>query len=144
MNSDSESLSGFAAVRYEADEGAWASLSASSFKAERGIGAEIGASEPRLWRYPDIRRTVVAASGGTGFRETPFGRGDLEASMGFDQGRTLIESFASRAYDQIVGAEEGDSRTITARLLGDHTLGSRGDLSASFTFSRNRGSASIG
>ena len=79
---------------------------------------------------------MVAASGGTGFRETPFGRGDLEASVGLDVGRTLIESFASRAYDEIVGAEEGDSRTMTARLLGDHTLGSRGDLSASFTFSR--------
>jgi iron complex outermembrane receptor protein len=37
-------------------------------------------------------------------------------------GRTEIESFASSAYDEVVGTEAGDERTLTARLGGEHTL----------------------
>ena len=136
LNTDMTSLSGFFAVRYDGDdERGWASLSASSFKAERGIGAELGAEEPRLWRYPNIRRTVVALSGGTGHHVTPLGRGDLEASIGLDIGRTEIRAYDTHAYENIIGTEDGDDRTITLRLLGDHTLGSHGDLAGSFTFS---------
>lgn len=133
-NTDFQNLDGFLATRYRHENGAWAGLSATSHRANRGIAAELGSDEPRLWRYPNIRRTIVALSGGTGDRETPLGRGDLEASVGYDMGATDIRSYQTRAYDVIDGVENGDDRTLTLRLLGDHTLGSRGDLRSSFTY----------
>jgi iron complex outermembrane receptor protein len=135
LNTDAASVNGFLAVRHRWDGGTWGSLSASSFQARRGIGAELGSEDARFWRYPDIRRTIVALSGGTGHRDTPWGQGDLEASLGLDVGSTEINSYTSRAYDQLDGVELGDSRTLTLRLLGDHTLGSRADLRGSFTVS---------
>ena len=88
LNTDYNSVDGFFAFRYARDAGGWLSLSASTFQAERGIAGELGADEPRLWRYPDIRRTIVATSVGTGDRTTPLGRGDLEASVGMDLGHS--------------------------------------------------------
>jgi len=133
-NTDVNNLDGFFAGRYVSEGGAWTSLSATSHRAKRGIAAELGADDPRLWRYPNIRRTIVALSGGTGHRATPLGRGDLEASIGYDEGATDIRSYETRAFDVIDGIENGDDRTTTLRLLGDHTLGSRGDLRSSLTY----------
>lgn len=135
LNTDSNHRDGFFALRYEADAGPWFALSGSGFRAARGIAAELGNDSPRLWRYPSISRFITVVSGGTGDRVTPFGgRGDLEASIGIDVGRTEIESYTSRTYDQVADFENGDDRTVTARLLGDHTLGERADLRAAFTF----------
>lgn len=134
LNTDVRSADGFLALRYRDDDGGWFSLSSSGFSAERGIAAELGTQDPRLWRYPSVRRLVAVASGGTGDRATPLGRGDLEASFGVDVGRSEIDSYATRAYDDVVGYENGDDRTLTLRLLGDHTLGRRGDLRAAFTY----------
>ncbi|HSG47002.1 MAG TPA: TonB-dependent receptor, partial [Longimicrobiales bacterium] len=135
LNTDANTVNGFVAMRHRWDGGTWGSMSAASFRAERGIGAELGSDDPRLWRYPDIRRSILALSGGTGQRTTPWGEGDLEASLGVDVGTTEINSYATRAYDEIDGTEVGDHRTVTLRLLGDHTLGSRADLRASYTLS---------
>jgi iron complex outermembrane receptor protein len=135
LNTDMRNVNGFFALRHVMEGGAWSSLSASTFHAERGIAGELGAEEPRLWRYPDIMRTIVALSGGTGDRTTRWGRGDLEASLGMDLGRTEIRSYATRDYEEVTGSENGDDRTLTFRLLGDHTLTDRSDLRASFTFS---------
>lgn len=134
LNTDFSNLDGYFGLRYATDAGAWGSVSATSHRADRGIAAELGAEDPRLWRYPNIRRTIVAASAGTGDRETPFGRGDLEMSVGYDDGVTDIRSYASRAYDEIIGYEDGNDRTLSLRLLGDHTLGRRGELRSSFTW----------
>ena len=134
LNTDFTNVDGFLGFRYASDQGAWASVTAASHKGRRGIAAELGADEPRFWRYPDIRRTIVAASVGTGERATGAGRGDLEASVGYDVGRTDIRSYTSRAYDEIAGYEDGDDRTLSMRLLGDHTLGSRGDFRSSITW----------
>jgi iron complex outermembrane receptor protein len=135
LNTDTESRDGFFALRYNGHGGGWFSLSGSGFAAERGIAAELGSPGPRLWRYPHVERFLTVLSGGTGDRETPLGgRGDLEASVGFDAGRTDIDAYSSRAYDQITGFEDGDDRTVTVRLLGDHTLGRRADLRAAFTW----------
>ncbi len=135
LNTDARNRSGFVALRHRTEGGAWGSFSAWGFQAERGIAAELEANNPRLWRYPNIERGIVAVSGGTGDRRTPLGRGDLEASVGIDRGRTEILSYADRQYRQVTGTEEGDARTWTVRLLGDHTLGPRGELRGSFTWS---------
>lgn len=134
LNTDVSHLDGFFSLRYEADGGAWFSTTGSAFRAERGIAAELGVSEPRLWRYPHISRTIAVVSAGTGHRATPLGRGDLELSVGLDRGRTQIDEYTSRAYEETSGFENGDDRTWTVRLLGDHTLGPRADLRAAFTF----------
>jgi len=134
LNTDLRNVDGFLALRYARDGGSWFTLATSAFRAERGIAGELGADEPRLWRYPHISRAIVAASMGTGDRTTPLGRGDVELSVGYDAGRTEIRSYATRAYDEIVGTEDGDDRTATVRLLADHTVGSRADLRLALTW----------
>lgn len=134
VNTDMENVDGFVAVRYTDRGGAWGSFSAAGHRAERGIAAELGTTDARFWRYPEIARGIFALSGGTGHRDTPWGRGDLEASVGVDVGRTEIRSYSSRAYDEMDGSEFGEDLTATLRLLGDHTLGERADLRASLTY----------
>ena len=136
LNTDSRIYDGFGSVRYQSNRGGWFSVSGTTFHTERGVAAELGVENPRFWRYPRVSRTIAVASGGTGDRETPFGgRGDLEASIGVDLGRSEIESYASRSYQEVDGFENGKDRTLTLRLLGDHTLGRRADLRGSFTVS---------
>jgi iron complex outermembrane recepter protein len=135
-NTDSRSLDGFATLRFHDNSGAWFSFAGSGFRARRGIAAELGVDRARFWRYPHVSRTVVVASAGTGQRAALFGgTGDLEASVGLDLGRSEIDAYASRAYDRATGFEDGRDRGLTLRLLGDHTLGGRGELRAAFTLS---------
>jgi iron complex outermembrane receptor protein len=122
------------------------SFSGASFRAERGIAAELGVADgdARFWRYPRVSRTVAVWSGGTGDRFSPLGgRGDLEASVGIDLGRTDIDGFTGSDYDQTNTFENGDERTLTLRLLGDQTLGERVDLRGAFTLSEIRHEESL-
>ncbi len=129
LNSDFEQGNGFLALRWQAKErGAWLSLSSAGFRAERGVVPELHIlggpdPEPRFWRIPGHWRSVTALSGGTGWGETPFGRGDLEASVGVDFQHLEIDAFDSITYADSVDGETGDDRTLSVRLLGDHTLG---------------------
>jgi len=134
LNSDVRRVDGFFTARYRADEGVWGTVSASGYDVERGVPPEAHQDDPRLWRYPDQRRLIAAASGGTGRRETGRGVGDIEASIGVDVGSTRIEQFDSELFDTVDETEESDDRVLTARLLGEHTLGRSGDLRASVTY----------
>ena len=134
LNSDSERIDGFVTARYRSDEGTWGSFSASGYDVERGVPPEAHQDDPRLWRYPEQQRMLAALSGGTGQRDTGAGEGDLEASIGVDLGSTLIEQFASEAYDTVEETEGSDDRVLTARVLGEHTIGANGDLRASATY----------
>jgi iron complex outermembrane receptor protein len=134
LNSDTERYDGFASLRYQGDEGTWFSGSASAFTTERGVPPEAHVDDPRLWRYPEQKRFVGAVSGGTGQRSTAWGEGDLEFSVGVDLAATEIDQYDSAAFDEVVGGEIGDDRTLTLRLLGDHTLGDRADLRTAFTY----------
>ena len=131
-NSDVDQVNAFGAVRWEGQ--GWASLSASGFRAERGVPPELHLDQPRLWRVPDEWQGVAALSAGSGRRRTAWGTGEVEASLGFNAGHQEIESFASTAYDEVVGRELGDGRTGTMRALGQHTLGARGELRAAATY----------
>ena len=132
-NSDLSHVDGFASLRYSTPEGAHVGASVSTYSAERGVPPELHVEEPRLWRYPEQKRTLAIVNAATGRRDTPLGRGELQASLGFDDGHTEIESFASTAYDEIAGTEIGDDRTITARVMGEHSLGARGSIRAAAT-----------
>ncbi len=137
LNSDFEQANGYVIARYQANSGAWASLSSFGFFSERGVPPELHIAQPRLWRYPRTARWVTAISAGTGWSSTPWGKGDLEASVGLDFGETEIDTYASAAYDSITGGEEGDDRTLSFRLLGDHTLGG-GILRGALTLAETR------
>jgi len=135
-NTDARNVDGFASLRYEGARWSWLSVAATTFQAERGIAAELGFNTARFWRYPDISRTLAIVSAGTGDHRSPLGgRGDLEASVGVDIGRTDIDTYSARDYTTVSGFEDGKDRTLTFRALGDHTLGSRGDLRTAFTIS---------
>lgn len=134
LNSDARRVDGFLSARYVNDNGRWLSMSASAYDVERGVPPEAHQDEPRLWRYPDQRRLLAAITGGTGQRRTPWGTGDMETSVGIDLGHTRIDQFATRDYDRVVEREEADDRTLTFRLLGDHTLGPSGELRAALTY----------
>lgn len=134
-NTDLTHRDGFLALRYVSDSDAWATLAASSFRAERGVPTELHSDAPRHWRYPHVSRTIAVVSGGTGHHDTPFGgRGDLEASVGVDVGRSEIVAYSSAEYAEPIDTEDGDDVTLTLRVLGDQTLGERGDLSMAFTY----------
>jgi iron complex outermembrane receptor protein len=132
-NSDLSHVDGFASLRYATPGGAHVGASLSAYSAERGVPPELHVEEPRLWRYPEQTRTLTIVNAATGRRDTPLGRGELQASFGFNDGYTEIESFASAAYDEIAGREIGDDRTITARVVGEHSLGTRGSIRTAAT-----------
>jgi iron complex outermembrane receptor protein len=132
-NTDARAADAYAALRWRSTAGPWLSATASATRAARGIAAELDVAAPRFWRYPHVSRQLAVLSGGTGFHRTPFGTGDLEASVGYDAGRTEIIAYTDRTYTERSSFEDGVDRTLTLRLLGDHTLGTRGDLRAAFT-----------
>ncbi len=134
LNSDFRHVDGFVSARYQGLGGAWTSMMASGFDVERGVPPETHEAEPRLWRYPNQSRLFAAFSGGTGNRETRWGEGDLEASLGVDVGTFRIEQFGSADYETVIDVEEGDDRTLTFRLLGDHTISHRADVRTAFTY----------
>jgi iron complex outermembrane receptor protein len=137
LNSDFEHLNGYVVARFQKEDGPWVSLSSFGFVSERGVPPELHIVEPRLWRYPRSSRWVTAVSAGTGWSGTPWGEGDLEASIGLDFGETGIDTYENLAYDSLTGGESGDDRTLTLRLLGDHTLG-RGILRGALTLAETR------
>jgi iron complex outermembrane receptor protein len=132
-NSDISHVDGFASLRYATPGGAHIGASLSSYSAERGVPPELHVEEPRLWRYPEQKRTLAIVNASTGRRDTPFGRGELQASVGMHDGHTEIESFASTAYDEVAGTETGDDRAATARVVGEHSLGARGTVRTAAT-----------
>ena len=136
-NSDLTERNGYLAARYSTAGGAWAGLSVSGYKVERGVMPELHVDAPRFWRYPDQSRVLALLSTGTGRRTTPFGSGDMEFVIGTNGSKTSIESFFDAAYDSIVATEGGDERTTTARFLADHSLG-RGELRTAFTLANIR------
>ena len=134
-NTDVRQVDAFLALRARDARGRWLALSAFGVDAARGIAPEEDVLEPRFWRYPESQRVVGAVSAGTGLRVTPFGgSGDLEASVGYDATRVRIEQYPSLEYEAPIGAERGDTRTLSLRLLGDHTLGETAELRGALTY----------
>lgn len=141
LNTDARAVDGFVSLRYVRDDGAWLSWSGLGVQGRRGIAAELGVpdQDARFWRYPDVARLLTVLSAGTGDGDSPLGgRGDLEMSLGLDAGRTDIDAYASADYDSVTAFENGRDRTLTLRLLGDQTLGARGELRGAFTLAAIR------
>ncbi len=131
-NSDLREFNAYGAMRAQRDDGAWLGLSATGYRAERGVPPELHITEPRLWRYPDQSRMLAVASGGTGRLATPWGTGDAKLILGANLAQTKIESFETVDYSAVAGTETGDEMTLTARLLANHSL-RRGELHTALT-----------
>ncbi|MDX1674101.1 MAG: TonB-dependent receptor [Longimicrobiales bacterium] len=145
VNSYLEHTDGFASVRYS-DRGGWISASTTAFRAERGVPPELDDDAPRLWRYPELWRSVTVLTGGLEGLSNDLGMLDVEASLGVDLGSTTIHDFAMPASPSDPGTateaffatlnetEESDDRTVTARLRADQHLESGVTVSAAATF----------
>ena len=132
-NSDLRHYDAFATLRYRRPAGGWMGLTATGFRAERGVTPELHSENPRYWRYPSISRRIAVLSGGTGALMTPFGAGTVRASLGYDRGTFDIDQYDTNEYTTISGSEDGEDRTLTGRVLGTHSLGARGELRLGLT-----------
>ncbi|HUE77171.1 MAG TPA: TonB-dependent receptor [Longimicrobiales bacterium] len=145
VNSHARVSDGFVTVRYGGG-GAWVAATGTAYGAERGVPPELTEAAPRLWRYPSQARTIGILTGGTGAMDTPAGSGELRFSLGLDAGRTEIHDFAvpeepasgartTRDFFTILDeTEASEGRTLTARVLGEHSLGARTRLRAAVTY----------
>ena len=133
-NSDLQEFNGFATARWQAASGLWVGIGGLGYEAERGVPPELHVSQPRLWRYPHASRVLGVMTAGSGRRDTPWGRGSVRASVGFNRGSTETDQFSDFTYSDVVGTEEGTERTFTSRLIADHSLGSSGTLRAAATW----------
>lgn len=132
-NSDAREVDLFGAVGWRGANGARLGVSATTYQAERGVPPELHLQEPRLWRYPDARRTQLTLSGRSSTGATPFGQGSVEGSVGAAFGRTRIETFDSFEYDRVTAQELGEEQVLTARVAADHSLGARAVIRAAVT-----------
>ncbi len=133
LNSDHQLTDGFLSLRYQGEDGGWFSSLVTAAAGERGVPPEAHVTDPRLWRYPDQSRIVLAMSGGTSEFENAGGRGDVEASFGVDHTRIAIDQYDSHLYRSVVDGETGATTTLTGRLLGDYLFNNGPELWSSLT-----------
>ena len=133
LNSDRRLADGFVSARYQRSGGGWLSGLVTAADAERGVPPEAHVSDPRLWRYPDQNRVVLALSGGSGQWQTDLGQGNAEASFGLDRSSSEIEEYGSPAYMSVVGGETGLTTTLTGRVLGDYQFSAGPEFWSAFT-----------
>lgn len=132
-NSDLDHADGFAALRWQNETGRYLGLTATGYRAERGVPPELHLNQPRLWRYPSVSRTLAILSAGTGPAPTPLGFGSLDLAAGANFGSSELESFEDAGYGTVVGRERGEERALSARLHGRHSLPGYGELRAALT-----------
>ena len=145
VNSDIEHTDGFVSFRYSDDNG-WVSASSTAFRAERGVPPELTEPDPRLWRYPELWRSVTVVAGGIDGLTNGLGTADMEVSLGLDLGSTTIHDFAMPTdsadpstpaesfFTTVTQTEESDDRTVTVRVRGDQHLRSGATISAAATY----------
>lgn len=138
LNTDNRAVDAFAGLRYEHEQGRYLSGFATVTDGARGVAPELHISAPRLWRNPDVRRTIAGISAGTGALKNRLGVGDAEISVGINDGRTAIQSFTDRSYSAVSGRELGEDRTATLRVTFDQQIGRYVVARGAFTDARVR------
>lgn len=132
-NTDAHAFDAFAGMRYEHAQGRYLSGFATVSDGERGVAPELHVNSPRLWRNPEVRRSIVGVSAGTGALKSRLGVGDAELSLGVNDGLVEINSFSDASYSTVSGRELGEDRTTTLRLTFDQQFGERVVLRGAFT-----------
>lgn len=138
LNTDSRAVDAFAGLRYEHAQGRYLSGFATISDGARGVAPELHFSTPRLWRNPEVRRSIAGISAGTGALRSRFGIGDAEISLGVNDGLVEINSFSDATYSTVSGRELGEDRTATMRLSFDQQFGERVVLRGAWTESAVR------
>lgn len=133
LNSDRRLADAFLLVRHQRPGGGWLSGLVTAADGHRGIPPEAHVSDPRLWRYPEESRVVVAMSGGTGQWRTALGQGNVDAAFGLDRSFAEIEEYASPTYRSVVRGETGRSTTMTGRILGDYRFSAGAEIRSALT-----------
>lgn len=131
--SDLQHADAFGSLRWNGAGGRHLGLTATGYRATRGVPPELHVASPRLWRYPHQSRALVAMSAGSGAWSTPFGLAAADVAAGLSQGRMEVESFTDARYTTVRGRELGDETTTTARAHLRHSLAGGGELRAAFT-----------
>lgn len=138
LNTDARAVDAFAGLRYEHAQGRYLSGFATVSDGARGVAPELHISGPRLWRNPEVRRTIAGITAGTGALRSRLGVGDAEVSLGVNDGLVEINSFTDATYRSVSGRELGEDRTATLRLTFDQQFGNRVVLRGAFTESAVR------
>ena len=132
-NSDMRESDGFATMRWRGRAGRGVGLLISAFDAERGVPPEEHIADPRLWRYPYHTRVVATLSANAGSFATPLGFATIDGGVGYNDGRSKIESYSDRSYRTVVDEEIGEERTWTSRMRFTHSLPAGAQLRAALT-----------
>jgi iron complex outermembrane recepter protein len=127
-NSDLRQTDGFAAVRVSSANGAYASVAITAIRGARGVIPEAHIVAPRYWKQPEADRAVSVLTAGTGPIETGAGWASLQMRASLNQGHAFIQQFANATYGAVTGSERGRDHTAALRVIGEHSLGSRGDV----------------
>lgn len=138
LNTDSRAVDAFAGLRYENVAGRYLSGFATVSDGARGVAPELHISAPRLWRNPEVRRTIAGISAGTGALHSRLGVGDMEIALGVNDGLVEINSFTDASYSSVSSRELGEDRTTSLRLTFDQQLGERVVLRGAWTESSVR------
>ncbi|MBC8090220.1 MAG: TonB-dependent receptor [Phycisphaerae bacterium] len=123
----------FGAARFTGKTGAFLGATLTGNIGRRGIAPEAHLAAPRFWQIPQIDRQVAILAAGTGKLGTPLGAASADLRVSRNQGTTRIDAFSDNTYSAISSRERGDDATTTARLILEHTLGTRGDFGISAT-----------
>jgi len=138
LNTDARAVDAFAGLRYETAQGRYLSGFATVSDGARGVAPELHINAPRLWRNPDVRRTVAGISAGSGALRSRLGLGDVEVALGLNDGLVDINAFSDASYRTISSRELGEDRTTTLRATFDQQLGQRVVLRGAWTESSVR------
>lgn len=126
-------VDGFGAVRWDGRGGRRVGLTATGYRATRGVPPELHVTSPRFWEYPLQSRVLGALSASSGAIATPFGHASADLGGGLSSGRTELESFTDARHGSVQGRESGDESTGTMRVLLRHSIAPGGELRAAFT-----------
>lgn len=128
LNSSLRQSDAFVGAQYRAAGGAFAGVTMSTVHGSRDVMPESHISNPRYWRQPVANRSITVLSAGSGALTTGAGVASLQLRAAINNGHTFIQQFGNAQYATVTGSERGFDRTLSTRLLGEHSLGSRGDI----------------
>ena len=113
-NTDQERYNAYFRAEYEASDATTLAISLNHFNAEKGVAPEAHIEDARFWRYPLLRRTLVALNGEHVFSEK--NSQILRASVWFDKFDQEIDYYDDITFSNINDNEMLDETNMGARL----------------------------
>jgi iron complex outermembrane receptor protein len=133
LNSDFRQQDLFGSARLSLRQGAFVGATVATASGERGVIPELSVAAPRYWRLPTLDRSVAIFSAGTGALRSPLGVASLDVRAAQNEIDLLIETYRDRGYRDVSAREGGAERTRSIRVIGEHSLGGRGEIGVSYS-----------